>query len=140
MDGLFFFALSTAGDISDFKGHGLKDPGDKGAKLKKKQKKRPKMSSHPRSYFSLDQNLINTYNLIYMDDHIPFLCPKKNGIQRSEKKKRPRSKKVVTPRPSLSRPVHLKYPPEPLKLVATTSFKMEVVSPHYPIPCTPDLH
>ena len=60
-----------------------------------------------------------------MDDRIPFSFPKKRIQFIDQKEKRPRSK-VVTPRPSLSRPV---------ELVATSS-KMEVVSPIIPMPCT----
>lgn len=76
-----------------------------------------------------------------MDDHIPlFLCPKKEFNSTIRKKKNGKIKKLLpTPRPSLSRPVHLKYPPEPVELVAilALALKWKVLS-HYPIPCTRD--
>ena len=78
------------------------------------------MSSHPRSYcfFQIKSqfhqhvsNAYTAYTYIYMDDHIPFLFAKKRTEFNDQKKK------VVIPRPSSSRPVHLKYPPEPFELV-----------------------
>lgn len=89
MDGLFF-ALSTAWDIPDFKGHGLKDPNNNGAKLKTK---------NPRFLLTLikSQNFhqhVPNAKLIYMDDHIPFFFAKKR-IQFNDQKKS-QDQKVVT--------------------------------------------
>jgi hypothetical protein len=83
--------------MPDLKGplDGWKDPDYNGAKTKK---------THLRFrsyYFFFRSNLKKR----------KFVSP------RSEKKCPRSKKKVFTPRPSLSRPVHLKYPPEPVELV-----------------------
>lgn len=85
------------------------------------------------------KNPLNLY--IWMTIIQGFFFAKKRIESNDQKKSQDQEKVVVTPRPSLSRPVHLKFPSRTSQTRgATTSSKMEVVSPiiMIPVPCTLD--
>lgn len=133
-----FFTLSTAGDIPDFKGLGLKDP-DGNTALNN-----PKISYDPRSYYfffrsNLRKKIINTYQtakFIYMDDHIiPFLPPRKELNSTIRKKAKIKSR---WPSSVFISPGSSKIPSRTSRTRGLLTLKWKYSLLFIPIPCTPE--